>query len=349
MGIECSIIIPTYNAEKSIIECINSIELEKEWHHSVEVIVVNDGSTDLTNEVVCDIAKKYECVKLINQENQGVSAARNAGIRSALGKYIYFMDADDCVRRNVLDEVIECATKTEAELIIADYIYHDIQSGKQRCSVNKIPYEQLLGRGYIEQTIFYRFFVGDNEGLSSLWNKLFNREIITKNEMFFDIHRTHGEDWRFVMAYMDSIENLYAVNKTLYIYRMDGSQSYSKYSKRLSYSLLDGHRTLKKMNDKYSLCHKQSKEYRQFIVKFYEQIWSYLSLENCNHIEKKHFIKDEECKETFKYIIKSNSQELQEMQLSGREKIIAVLLFCNMYPLALKLINKLRNTGGSNE
>lgn len=349
MGIECSIIIPAYNAEKCIGECINSIELDKEWRHSVEVLVVNDGSTDLTSEVVCNFSKKYECVKLINQENRGVSAARNTGIQAALGEYIYFLDADDCVKRNVLDKVIECATKTEAELIIADYIYHDTQSGKQRCSVNKIPYEQLLERGYIEKNIFYRFFIQDNEGLPSVCNKLFRREIVIENSILFDTNRTYGEDWRFVIEYLESIQTLYSVNKAIYTYRMDGTQCYHKYSKGLAYCLIDGHRTLKKMNDKYCLCDKQSKEYRKFVTTFYEQIWAYLSLKNCNHTQKKHFIQDKECRETFKYIIKSNSEELQEMQLSRRDKIIAFLLLWGMYSCALKIINKLRNTGGNNE
>lgn len=340
MGIKCSIIIPAYNAEKCIIDGINSIELEREWKYEVEVIVINDGSTDLTHEIVSGISGKCKKVTLIDQENAGVSCARNTGIQAAKGEYLYFMDADDTMKRHSLDDMIDCAMTTSAQLVIADYIVYDRIQEKQRYITSKIPNNQLLGKDYIKK-ILNRFFVGDTEGLSSLCNKLFRREIVIANSICFDEKRTHGEDWRFVIAYMESVECICAINKEIYVYSLDGSQTYSKYKKGLAYSLLDGHRILEQLNCKYFSYDRSAKPYMQFEEKFYAQILMYLSLQECSAFEKKLFIKNSACKETFVYVLTRTSHELQQMQLSRKDKLIAGFLLIGKYQWAFKILDKI--------
>ena len=98
-----SVIIPVYNTEKYIVECIESV-LENKFK-DYEIICVNDGSTDSSPELIDALAQKHDCIKLITQENQGQSAARNIAIRNASGKYLYFLDSDDKISPDTLESL----------------------------------------------------------------------------------------------------------------------------------------------------------------------------------------------------------------------------------------------------
>lgn len=287
MCIKCSIIIPAYNAEKEIADCLTSIQLDKKWKHEIEVIVVNDGSLDRTKEVVLSWGEKYKSIKFHEQKNSGVSAARNAGLKMASGKYVYFMDSDDLLFRETLDEMVECAETEDIHLILANYYTHNTINDKVEYVSCGLPVDIKLGREYIEKNIFLRYLIGDDKGLSSLWNKLFSVEIIRNNNIFFDVNRTHGEDWKFVIDYLEHISYIYTIDKYIYTYRIDGSQNFKKYSKQLAYSLLDGHRVVQKLIKKYQLCNEKTREYEEFMKRFYYQIIEYVSLKNCVDKEKK--------------------------------------------------------------
>ena len=99
-----TVIIPAYNGEKYIAQCIENMLCQT--HKDLEIIVVNDGSTDRTAE----IAARYTAVKLINQKNQGLSVARNSGIDAATGDYIHFMDVDDLINRNYYERMVDAIT-----------------------------------------------------------------------------------------------------------------------------------------------------------------------------------------------------------------------------------------------
>ena len=102
-NVKVSIIIPAYNVEKYILKCINSLleQTEKE----IEIIIVDDGSKDKTNLIVKEIIKKHANIVLIEQGNKGVSAARNAGLQNAKGKYTMFIDADDWLEKDAIENL----------------------------------------------------------------------------------------------------------------------------------------------------------------------------------------------------------------------------------------------------
>ena len=95
---EISIIIPVYNVEKYLDECLNSAA--NQTFENIEIICVNDGSTDGSLEILESHASKDKRIRIISQENKGVSSARNEGLDAARGKYIYFMDSDDYMDLN---------------------------------------------------------------------------------------------------------------------------------------------------------------------------------------------------------------------------------------------------------
>lgn len=114
-----SIVIPVYNVEKYLDECLNSII--KNYHTNVEVILVDDGSTDKSG-ILCDkYDKEYEFISVIHKKNGGLSSARNEGIEKAKGKYIWFVDSDDYISNNSISNILEEAKK-DTDLIIGNYL-----------------------------------------------------------------------------------------------------------------------------------------------------------------------------------------------------------------------------------
>ena len=110
-----SIIVPTYNVEKYIRTCIESILAQT--YRNIEVIIVNDGSTDQSLAVISDLICSHHNIKVINQKNQGLSVARNTGIDAATGKYIAFVDADDKIKPDFVSSLYQIADKTGADIV----------------------------------------------------------------------------------------------------------------------------------------------------------------------------------------------------------------------------------------
>lgn len=117
-----SIIIPIYNVEKYIHPCIESIIHQQLPTDSYEIIMVNDGSTDRSMEIVSDIIDSYDNIIVIEQENQGPSVARNAGLSKACGKSVLFLDADDLLINQSLPIILEKAVETNSDMVVADYL-----------------------------------------------------------------------------------------------------------------------------------------------------------------------------------------------------------------------------------
>lgn len=111
-----SIIVPIYNVEPFLRKCLHSLEQQDLAPERYEVILVNDGSTDHSGELCTELAKQYENIKVIEQENQGVSAARNTGMDAARGKYMMFVDSDDYIEPDVIGRVVEVAERNQVEL-----------------------------------------------------------------------------------------------------------------------------------------------------------------------------------------------------------------------------------------
>ena len=110
-----SFILPAYNVDKYIEACVVSIENQDLPMDQYEVIVVNDGSTDSTLEVVQKLALLYSNIRVINQQNQGVSIARNNGFKITRGKYIWFVDPDDTITKNCLGTLVSTMDNSDFE------------------------------------------------------------------------------------------------------------------------------------------------------------------------------------------------------------------------------------------
>jgi glycosyltransferase involved in cell wall biosynthesis len=121
--IPLSIIIPIYNVEKYIEKCLDSVFQSNKNIDFFEVIIVNDGTPDGSMEIVSDFTKLFNNITVLNQENRGLGAARNAGAKLAKGKYLWFVDSDDWLVHNAIDNILNCVNLHNPEILAIDYTY----------------------------------------------------------------------------------------------------------------------------------------------------------------------------------------------------------------------------------
>lgn len=196
MDCKVSVIIPAYNCEKYIERCINSVLCCKDV--DLEVIVVNDGSTDNTESVIRSMASTDSRIRLFNQTNQGVSKARNTGLSYAKGEYIIFSDSDDAFEGKNLKSLVDYAEKTESDVVVFTRVNH-YDDGRV---VSLVPEgESLLIESSYEEAFRKTILNQMNYGWSSC-NKLFRREIIKSNNIrFIDYKTINSEDRLFNLSY----------------------------------------------------------------------------------------------------------------------------------------------------
>ena len=120
--VKVSVIVPAYNVEGYINDCLES--LVNQTLKEIEIIVVNDGSTDRTSEIISKFSAKDSRMKIINQENQGLSAARNNGMQQATGEYIGFVDSDDYIDLDFYEKLYEAAKTNDADISVASILKH---------------------------------------------------------------------------------------------------------------------------------------------------------------------------------------------------------------------------------
>ena len=118
-----SFIIPVYNVEKYLAQCIESVLVQS--HDNIEIILVDDGSTDKSGEICDNFSKTDNRVRVIHQENRGASAARNAGLGIAKGNYIAFIDSDDYVSPSMAEKLLDAISKTDSDLAMCNFAYTD--------------------------------------------------------------------------------------------------------------------------------------------------------------------------------------------------------------------------------
>ena len=114
--VKISVIVPVYNTQKYLNECLNS--LINQTFQDIEIICINDGSTDDSLEVLNEFSKKDNRIKIVTQKNSGLSASRNHGIELSKGEYIYFIDSDDYIELNTLKELYDISIENSCDLII---------------------------------------------------------------------------------------------------------------------------------------------------------------------------------------------------------------------------------------
>lgn len=204
-----SLIIPVYNVEKYIRETLESVLAQTFTDY--EVIMVNDGSTDESLGILREYAGKYDNFKLINQENCGLSRARNVGVTESKGEYVAFLDSDDFLSPKFLEELYDAAVENNADISCCNYYLYYDKSGKKIY----MPFTAKTGV-YSNETAMKKLIM-DTTFHFFMWNKLFKRDLFVKNNIIF--YDMYFEDIAVCPQLFFFANKVAFVNKALYYYR----------------------------------------------------------------------------------------------------------------------------------
>ncbi len=210
MDVKVSIIIPVYNAEKTIEKCLESIINQK--YENLEIILVNDGSTDNSKEILEQYKEKDSRIILINKENTGVSDTRNIGIEKATGDYIMFVDADDTVEKNILKRNLSIID--EKKIDVLKYNYHIVNS-KKGIIKNQENYNKYADKILSENDI--EAFIDDlleSKFNGYVWTLIIKKSII--QNVRFNTQIGMKEDLLFYIELLNNVKSMYFLNENLY-------------------------------------------------------------------------------------------------------------------------------------
>ncbi|MBO5341834.1 MAG: glycosyltransferase family 2 protein [Lachnospiraceae bacterium] len=250
--IRLSIIIPAYNAENTILKCISSVvQIDfAEW----EVWIIDDGSNDNTYEV-CMNGIQDERIHVVRQENQGVSATRNKGMRLAQGEYIIFVDADDTIDiKNLSENLREMdLNKSDLGFFALEYVNGVDQSIK--CIA---PPDKYVGT---QKDFLQKFLINfmDTALLCGPVNKIFRRNIIIDNDICFNEMMNLYEDILFVFTYLQYVSMISFHSDMVYYYHHDTSGLSGKYNEQSFFCLHVLYNNLKKCIVEWNLSREQER------------------------------------------------------------------------------------------
>ncbi len=204
-----SVIVPVYNGEDYLEKCVEGIE--NQTYGNLEVLIVNDGSCDGTAEVCKQLALRYKNVQILTLYDEGVSAARNAGLEAAQGEYVTFVDADDALLPDMIDVLCQCIERTGADMAGCDFfIWKEVKEESQIVCVGG-GNERI--RVYQPAEFFEKEIL---KGNSRCWSKLYKRSSI--GSLRFKRGLTIGEDMLFLVDLLLQIKAVAEVNYMGYGY-----------------------------------------------------------------------------------------------------------------------------------
>ena len=217
-----SIIIPVYNTESYLKKCIDSVL--NQTYKDYEIIIVNDGSTDNSKDIIEEYQNKYEFIKVINQDNQGLSMARNNGIKKSLGDYFLLLDSDDYIEKELLEKLDEEINKTPN----LDLIRFQINNVKDKViPYNEEEFHNVGGKEAFMRIVSYHY-------VENAWAYLYNKEYFTKNKFEF-MKGIYHEDFALIPLVIEKAKVVSSINYLGYNYveRQNSIMTDTDYKKTL--------------------------------------------------------------------------------------------------------------------
>ena len=218
-----SVIIPVYNVEKYLRECLDSVI--NQTLSDIEIICVNDGSTDNSLAILEEYAQKDTRIKIISKRNEGAGKARQAAIKKASGEYLAFLDGDDYYKSDFVEKMYASAKKNNSDITICNISKYNIKTNvytdiSKSVSMQNIPTFEPFCAGDMPDYIFTSFQNWN-------WNKIYKRSFIEAENIHFQaLHRTN--DLYFTCCALVMAKRISTVKEPLVVYRIgmtDNSQS----------------------------------------------------------------------------------------------------------------------------
>lgn len=206
-----SVIIPCYNAQSNIEKTLKS--LEKQSYKNFQVVIVNDGSTDDSDNIIRRYMEKTMLnIDYIIQSNGGVSVARNTGLNASTGKYIMFLDADDIYHADCIGTLCSAIESSNTDVAYCCYTRNIDDLYKELPSENKIFYDLKLNHMELLDNFMYR------KGPCGFFNYIYKKSIITKYNILFTTSAKYGEDLEFTWKYLSHCKDGIFIDRNLYGY-----------------------------------------------------------------------------------------------------------------------------------
>lgn len=218
-----SVIIPIYNAEKYLTKCLDSVV--KQTYKNLEIILIDDGSTDKSKLICQRYALKDKRIKLICNSNHGVSYSRNCGIKISNGDGIIFIDSDDCVKLNYVEKMVHFFDNND--LVICNV--YDFYERYNKYILKNVNLKELTGNWNKDI-----FLLGNRIFYPHL--KLYRTEIIKNNDIYFPEDMVTAEDQIFNYKYLRYVKKYKYIDEGLYIYSHREDMSLSKLRTRISFA-----------------------------------------------------------------------------------------------------------------
>ena len=308
-----TVIVPVYNTENYIEKCINSIT--GQTYKELEIIVVNDGSTDNSLKILEKLQSKDNRIKIINQENKGVSAARNKGLDNATGEYIAFVDSDDYLDKNMYEKLVSYMEEANADLVSARAFIIDRANKPGENDYNNYidtftSQEQIL-KAYADAFLTI-----------AVWDKLFTKKAIGNTR--FD-STVFCEDAKFVLDVCENTKKVLCTSERLYYHLKRTGNSLTNTSFNDFYMTLYSY-----MNNKRESIIKENKLYEEsaqriyfntiyHLLKVYKRDWDNKKLVNY-HKNKIEFLLKE-----MKTFLIENEKYIEPKLVIGAKDIVELL------------------------
>lgn len=210
-----SVIVPVYNVEKYLAKCLNSILMQT--HKNIEIICINDGSSDNCSDILKEYREKDNRVRVIEQKNQGLSGARNTGLKIIRGKYIFFVDSDDWLPLDALELLYKKIKKDNSDIVIGNIVKVYLNKSK------KYVLKNLEEKIYTSEE-YLKYSMKNKNFMANVVNKLYKAEIIQKYNMSFK-KEVLFEDFLFTIQYLIYSKKVSILNKDVYYYFLNRKDS----------------------------------------------------------------------------------------------------------------------------
>lgn len=321
-----SVIVPVYNAEKWLKRCVTSIA--KQTLKEIEIILVDDGSSDNSGKLCDELASTDARIKVIHNSNGGPSKARNTGMRIACGEYIAFVDADDEVKLDMYETMYKTAHEENknADIVLCN-ICHRSPDGERILDHHMA--EKYEGNTHIRNELLKLFYTCTPSGIVSPCNKLYRRVFLQECCIEFDEQRVRAEDYHFNFRAIRDAALIRTIKGPYYIYYQDNLNS-------ITHTYRENHYFEWKIGwvrDRKDLI----KQLQQVSIEIdYSEFWRPLVYKTYMYILKT-IGKDKNCKDKIMQIIKDDTLHQ------------AVSCKCKSYTIPMKTLNwlikmKLYNT-----
>lgn len=228
-----SIIVPMYNAEKSIERCVNSIL--KSTYQNIEIILVDDGSTDGTLEVCRRMEANNEKIKIVEKENSGAGFSRECGVNVAKGEYIGFVDADDYIDDKMYEKLYDRIVIDKLDVCFCGN-YEIFTDGRKKENNIRFPKEvytqEEVHKYVIRNAVWFAAADSDENPMFSIWRGLYSKNVIKENKIHFLNERIIGsEDGIFNFQVLCNVNKLGFVHECLYYYGIYQNSLTNDYSR----------------------------------------------------------------------------------------------------------------------